>query len=704
MRSNLPVTQNGYSFPADQTLISVTDLKGRITYCNSNFAAVSGYSREELMGQPHNMVRHPDMPEEAFRDMWDTIEGGRPWSALVKNRRKNGDYYWVRANATPMRAGDRTVGYLSVRTKPLDEEVRQFEKLYATMQAEAAAGRLVHVLRRGVVQRKGLLGGAMRIFNPGLRGQLVCLFALAAAAPLLTLLANLPVWAGALTALLAAALGGLAAIRIAVTPLKDVINTANLLASGDLTQFVAVNSCGEIAELQLAFAQLTVSVRTVVRDVRHEVANLLGGTQEIASGNQDLSSRTESQASSLEQTAATMDQISGTVRQTSQLAEEGANSARETSEVAKRSHEAVLTVVDTMQEIADSSKRIGDIIQVIEGVAFQTNILALNAAVEAARAGEQGRGFAVVAAEVRSLAQRTTTAAKEIRSLIEESSSRVELGSKRAADARLRMDEAMESVGKVGTFLDQINSASKEQSLGVGQINEAVSQMDSITQQNAAMVEELAAAASSLNSQVVQVHNSIRVFRLTDKDVTLAEVDAVEMRKQFSRTTTANEGESVDFDKALADHQQWRITLRNAINRGLQLDLESARRDDCCELGRWLHGAGSKRWSSTPAFTSLLQAHKDFHAQAGKAAELINGKRMKEATALMDVGQPFHRYGQQLVTAIRALRESASAGSTSPASTASRKPLAAAAPSSPARAAPAPAARPDAGEGDWTSF
>jgi len=657
MRSNLPVTKNGYEFPADQTLISVTDLKGRITYCNANFAAVSGYSREELMGQPHNLVRHPDMPEEAFRDMWDTIEGGRPWSALVKNRRKNGDYYWVRANATPMRAGDRTVGYLSVRTKPLDEEVRQFETLYATMQAEAAAGRQVHVLRRGAVQRKGWLGSTLRIFNPGLRGQLICLFALAAAAPLLSLLVGLPVWAAALAALLAAALGSLAAIRIAVTPLKDVINTANLLASGDLTQFVAVNSRGEIAELQLAFAQLTVSVRTVVRDVRHEVANLLGGTQEIASGNQDLSSRTESQASSLEQTAATMDQISGTVRQTSQLAEEGANSARETSAVAKRSHEAVLTVVDTMQEIADSSKRIGDIIQVIEGVAFQTNILALNAAVEAARAGEQGRGFAVVAAEVRSLAQRTTTAAKEIRSLIEESSSRVELGSKRAADARLRMDEAMESVGKVGTFLDQINSATKEQSLGVGQVNEAVSQMDSITQQNAAMVEELAAAAASLNSQVVQVHNSIRVFRLTDKDVTLAEVDAVEMRKQFSRQEVRLDGEAIDFDKALAAHQQWRITLRNAINRGLKLDAETARRDDCCELGRWLHGAGGQRWGTTPAFTTLLQAHKGFHQQAGKAAELINQNRMVDAGALLDSGQPFHQMGQQVVAAIRALRD-----------------------------------------------
>ena len=156
MRTNLPVTQKHYDFPADQTLISVTDLKGRITYCNTNFVNVSGFSREELLGQPHNIVRHPDMPEEAFRDMWHTIlERGQPWTALVKNRRKNGDHYWVRANATPVRSGERIVGFLSVRTKPSADEIATYEQLYARMRAEKAAGRLVHVLDGGVVVRRG---------------------------------------------------------------------------------------------------------------------------------------------------------------------------------------------------------------------------------------------------------------------------------------------------------------------------------------------------------------------------------------------------------------------------------------------------------------------------------------------------------------------------------------------------------------------
>jgi aerotaxis receptor len=212
--------------------------------------------------------------------------------------------------------------------------------------------------------------------------------------------------------------------------------------------------------------------------------------------------------------------------------------------VAQRSHEVVQSVASTMGEIAESSRRINDIIQVIEGIAFQTNILALNAAVEAARAGEQGRGFAVVAAEVRTLAGRTTEASKEIKGLIEESRQRVELGGQRAVDARGRMDGVMESVGRVTALLDQINTAAREQASGAAQVNSAVSHLDGITQQNAAMVEELAASAKSLNDQVGMVHNTIRVFRLTAQDVTLAEVDAVALRKQGREDLAAEEGPS----------------------------------------------------------------------------------------------------------------------------------------------------------------
>jgi len=653
MRKNLPVTQNAYDFPPDQTLISVTDLKGRITYCNANFIAVSGFSREELMGQPHNLVRHPEMPEEAFRDMWETIEGGRPWTGLVKNRRKNGDYYWVRANATPMRKGAEIIGYLSVRTKPAAEEVQFAESLYATMNAEAASGRRLHQLRRGTPIRADGLGALVRALTPGLRSQIVLLNLWAAAGPFTTAQFDAPHWVTGIVAAFTVATAAMLAMRLTLRPLKEVVQTANLIASGDLTTFIKVTGKDEIAELQLAMAQMALSVRTVVRDVRHEVANLRGATQEIAAGNQDMSMRTESQATNLEQTAASMEEINGTTQQTTQLARDGASAARETSGVAKRSHEAVLAVAQTMQEISESSRRIGDIIQVIEGVAFQTNILALNAAVEAARAGEQGRGFAVVAAEVRALAQRTTSAAKEIRDLIEESRQRVDNGTARTAEARTRMDEAMESVDKVATVLEEISHATGEQSLGVSKVSSAVVDLDAITQQNAAMVEELAAAAQSLNSQVQQVHDSIRVFRLTDHDVTLAEVDAVALRKE-GREGLATGGE-IGYQEALQSHQKYIVDLRNAILRKLTLPVDNYRRDDCCTLGEWIVGAGGQRYGHAPAFRELVSQHRALHQELGKAAEAVNQKRMAEAEALLESGQSVHHASRTMMAALKTL-------------------------------------------------
>lgn len=653
MRKNLPVTQNGYDFPADQTLISVTDLKGRITYCNSNFISVSGFSREELMGQPHNMVRHPDMPEEAFRDLWATIEGGRPWTGLVKNRRKNGDYYWVRANATPMRKGAEIIGFLSVRTKPTAEDVQAVESLYATMCAEAEQGRRLHQLHRGTPIRADWLGSLGRALRPGLRSQLVLLSLWAALGPFVCAQLDASHWVTGLVTAFTVVTAALISMHLTLKPLKGVVETANLIASGDLTSFVKVDGRDEIAELQLAMAQMALSVRTVVRDVRHEVANLRGATQEIAAGNQDMSMRTESQATNLEQTASSMEEINGTTQQTTQLARDGASVARETSGVARRSHEAVLAVAQTMQEISDSSRRIGDIIQVIEGVAFQTNILALNAAVEAARAGEQGRGFAVVAAEVRALAQRTASAAKEIRDLIEESRLRVDAGTARTAEARARMDEAMESVEKVATVLENISHATGEQSTGVSKVSTALVDLDGITQQNAAMVEELAAAAQSLNSQVQQVHDSIRVFRLTDKDTTLAEIDAVALRKESKEGHAA--GGDIDYQEALQSHQKYIVDLRNAVLRKLTLQVDNFRRDDCCDIGEWIVGPGGQRYGHTPAFSEMVKQHRVMHQELGKAADAVNQKRMAEAEAMLESGQSVHHASRAMLAALKAV-------------------------------------------------
>lgn len=532
MRTNLPVTHNSYSFPPDQTLVSVTDLKGRIVYCNPAFVEVSGFTREELLGQPHNLVRHPDMPEEAFRDMWDTIKSKFPWTGMVKNRRKNGDHYWVKANATPMLDGSEITGYLSVRTSPTTEDIIQAESLYAQMKKQAEMGKSAIVMHRGKVVESGVFAKLNGFLENGAMVGLSWLQVGIGALILIEHALGVPTFAMAVTLCIAAFATVSASWKMATAPMESLVLDANYLAAGDLSHVIETGGPGMVGQLQQALNQMSVNLRTVVSDVRSELDQLSVAAREIAEGNMDLSERTESQAASLEETAASMEEIHSTVQISSDSAARGYGLAMETKEISDLSNEAVASVSESMDGIAQSSSKISDIIHLIESIAFQTNILALNAAVEAARAGEQGRGFAVVATEVRSLARRTSTAAKEIKVLITDSSERITAGTGQAGVALQRMRAALDSVSKVGTVLQEISASSVEQSAGIAQINEAIAQIDTITQQNAAMVEELAATATSLNDQVDSVGGSMRLFRLKRGESTIAQADAVDLRRE----------------------------------------------------------------------------------------------------------------------------------------------------------------------------
>jgi aerotaxis receptor len=313
--------------------------------------------------------------------------------------------------------------------------------------------------------------------------------------------------------------------------LRKLLEDSRRLGTGDLAHKVTLNTNGLTGDLQKALKQLQLNIRTVVSDAQTDVDGLKNFIDSIAKGNLELSARTEAQASSLEQTAASIEQINGTVSQSASSAQRGADIASTTSAVAAKSNDAVQAVAQTMGSISESSKRIGEIIQVVEGVAFQTNILALNAAVDAARAGESGRGFAVVATEVRSLAHRTTEAAKEIKQLIQESAERVNRGEAEAVQAKASVSSALASVDEVSLVLSDISRAATEQKAGISQINQAVVHLDQITQQNAAMVEELASSARALQTQVDAVSISTRLFRLRPGDKTVSQLDAVELRK-----------------------------------------------------------------------------------------------------------------------------------------------------------------------------
>ena len=311
---------------------------------------------------------------------------------------------------------------------------------------------------------------------------------------------------------------GIVIARSIARPLAVSIKVADAVARGDLTCELVPEGSDEMTRLQHALHNMVLGLRKVVTSVRIGVDSVATASGEIASGNQDLSARTEQQASNLEQTAASMEQLSSTVQQNTESARQANQLAAAASEVAGRGGQAVGQVVDTMGEIHSSSRKIAEIIGVIDGIAFQTNILALNAAVEAARAGEQGRGFAVVAGEVRSLAQRSAQAAREIKSLIADSVEKVESGSRQVTEAGKTMRELVDHVRRVTDLLGEIAAATMEQNSGIGLVNNSVTQLDKMTQQNAALVEQSAAAAASLREQANQLAQAVAIFKIGQQE------------------------------------------------------------------------------------------------------------------------------------------------------------------------------------------
>ncbi|WP_088709180.1 PAS domain-containing methyl-accepting chemotaxis protein [Noviherbaspirillum denitrificans] len=517
MRKNLPVTNTEYEMQDGRPIVSKTDLKGKITYVNPYFIEVSGYDESELLGAPHNIVRHPDMPEAAFKDLWDSLKQGEIWSAPVKNRRKNGDYYWVLANVTPITENGQVVGYMSVRTKPTREQVKLAEAAYAEMR-EDKHSRLAVV--RGRLERRGLAAllsklAAMPLqVRCGLTSavQVLLMGALLVAGLMADkAMPSWTLWAFGLSAVLSLQLWLYIQGNV-VAPIAKATSLAQSLAGGDLTSKAAFDQRGDMGRLLQALQQLNVNLIATIGDIRANVEVIDTATGEIAAGNMDLSSRTEVQASSLEETASSMEELASTVTQNATSAKEASSLAGTASSIAEEAGRAVEEVGRTMEEISRSAKMVAEITGLIDGIAFQTNILALNAAVEAARAGETGRGFAVVAEEVRNLAQRSASAAKDIKNLIQGSVDKVDAGNAMVAGATRTVAQVVEAVARLNTIVGEIALAGQEQSDGIQQVNQAVSQMDHVTQQNSALVEEAAAATASLNEQALRLSHAVAVF------------------------------------------------------------------------------------------------------------------------------------------------------------------------------------------------
>ena len=732
MKINEPCTDREVLLRDDQEIVTKTDLKGIITYVNPAFIEISGFTEAELMGKNHNLVRHPDMPVEAFKDLWDTLKLGRPWNKLVKNRCKNGDFYWVKANVTPVFKNGEMVEYISVRTRPSREEVEFAEKLYAQIKRKEFVlppvsvvgdsdlkgkllkptwiGAAVAVVTSGVLAAAGapgwtlalgpiagfiiqglgaqqflgkeileplktarqqmkdiseglylepipvdqngdmgalqrsikmlavklgfevnhakeqsraaqrikvaldnvssnammadtdghiiycndavlnmmriaqndireqlpnfdvdnLIGANIDIFHKKPEHQRQMLAALQGthrgrikvgkrtfdltANPVIddqdVRLGTVVEWMDVTDQLIAEsqienliegasegkldtrldvalysgfmldiAQGVNRMLDAVVSPMREVKRVLDALAKGDLTEDMKGEFHGEFAELNNSLTTSMANLSQMVSDIRTAAISIMSGASEISSGNATLSNRTETAAAGLEETAASMEQMTSTVKANADNADEARKLASDARSLAERGGEISRNVVSSMTDISASSKKIADIIGVIDEIAFQTNLLALNAAVEAARAGEQGRGFAVVASEVRSLAQRSASAAKEIKDLITDSVTKVEDGSRYVNESNQALEDIIQAINNVSGIISEIANAGREQAIGIEQVNTAVTQMDEGTQQNAALVDQVAAASASMEDQASALQDLVTRFKVSGADM-----------------------------------------------------------------------------------------------------------------------------------------------------------------------------------------
>jgi aerotaxis receptor len=524
MRNNQPVTGREHPFPQGKTVISYTNLKGQITRANDAFIELSGFTREELIGQAHNIVRHPDMPPEAFRDLWDTLKKGRPWSGLVKNRCKNGDHYWVRAYASPLADG---TGYVSVRVGANLQEVNAAERLYAQMRKDNGIrldeGQLVSSNIFAKLMRMGSIGIAARLWLMACSGVVGFMLAIAAA------------WQGlGNTALVVLGLLGSIALLlqawVAIRKLKHGLlksrQAAESIAAGDLTRPLPLATKDELGDLNAALSVMRNNLHELIANVRDGITSLNQSSGDVSTSAHRSLKVTQMQSEAASGMAAAMEELSVSIDQVSEHANDAHRVSKTSSEQAVEGGRIIHSAATEMEHIATAVNNVGEkirglekysseisgIVNVIREIAEQTNLLALNAAIEAARAGEQGRGFAVVADEVRKLAERTAVSTKEISTMIakiqggtKEAVDEMEIGVKRVSDGVGLARQAGNSVSSISDAaqqaahaVDDITHAIKEQSLAARDIAQRIEKIAQGTEENSVASSKTATSARQM--------------------------------------------------------------------------------------------------------------------------------------------------------------------------------------------------------------
>lgn len=503
------ITQNEHILDEDITLMTTSDLQGNIVHANDFFVQVSGYELDELLTRPHNIIRHPDMPKQAFADMWATLKKGEAWTGIVKNRRKNGDHYWVRANIIPMERKGVITGYMSIRTRATRQEIAAVEPLYAAMNENKSKQKIFKGI---VLSKKNPFHFSTLSTRWRIRLTMSLLFAFWTIIASLTAQHNISFIIMMLCTFITLLVGNITFEQLLAKPLENINAQALSIARGNRHSVNHMQRTDEIGQLLRSVGQLGLICRWLIKDVSEQVDNVRKGSQSLVTDCHELEAHTQRTVGYMQQTVATMNQMAVSVKMNADNTLQADQLSNTTSETAVSGGSMMEAVVGTMDEIVHSTSKINSITDVIKDIAFQTNILALNAAVEAARAGEQGKGFAVVANEVRSLASRSASAVNDIRELINDCEKKVNSGKDQVHTAGDTMKSIVNQVQNVTQLITHISQATSEQAAGIADITQAVSELETITQQSTLLVEQSTETSNMVKDRSIRLEEAVIVL------------------------------------------------------------------------------------------------------------------------------------------------------------------------------------------------